>query len=216
MRLAFEGEHRSGKGTQIGLHKEANPGLLVIRGDGSYQGGLDGVLSEEEIRLREELNGRLYEKNTEKVKQHLWTIAARLCIDVVTRSELQDRDVLIDRGPLSRASFLLSNGLEGRGLLDNMYPEYEIDTEAGIVSGEKIDVESIDFGKIYYLKVPTSILLGRVSEDDPKYEFRKKNIIEKEGLFERAIDQMPRSVRSSIEVVDGNQSPEDVFNSYSS
>ena len=216
MRLTFEGEHRSGKGTQIGLHKDANPNLLIIRGDGSYQGGLEGVLSADEIKLREELNGRLYEKNTETVKQHLWAIAARLCVEVVAESKLQDRDILIDRGPLSRASFLLSNGLEGKELLDSMYPEYRLDTLEGVAEVSRVDIESIDFGKIYYLKVPTSVLLGRMSNEDPKYEFRKKNIIEKEGLFEKAIEQMPRSVQSIIEVIDGNQSPEDVFNSYNS
>lgn len=62
MRLTFEGEHRSGKGTQIELHKQANPDLLVVRGDGSYQGGLEGILSDEEISSRQELNSQLYKK----------------------------------------------------------------------------------------------------------------------------------------------------------
>lgn len=95
-----------------------------------------------------------------------------------------------------------------------MYPKYRLETTHAVIEGDKVDVESIDFGTIYYLRVPSAVLLGRVSEDDPKYEFRKKNIIEKEGLFEKAIDQMPRSVQSNIKVVDGNQNPQDVFRSY--
>lgn len=216
MRITFEGEHRSGKGTQIELYKEKSiRDLLVVRGDGSYQGGLDGILNESEIDLREELNGQLYEKHDAKIKMHLWSIAASLCASVVTHSSLQDRDLLIDRGPLSRASFLLSTGFEGKELLDGMYPAYVLNTCQGAIEGDAINVESIDFGQIVYIKVPASVLLGRISENDPKAEFRKKNIIEKEGLFEKAIEVLPRSVQSNIEVIDGDRLPEEVYKSYS-
>ncbi len=214
MRITFEGEHRSGKGTQINLYKKRSMhDPLIIRGDGSYQGGLDNILDQEDVAIRESLNRHLYNSSDQKVHKHLWSVAANLCASVVMHPNLQNQDILIDRGPLSRASFLLSTGLNGQELLNNMYPAYNLDIEDGAIRGDVINIESIDFGKIIYLKVPTSVLLERVSDDDPKADFRRKNIREKEGLFDKAIDTMPKSVRSNIEIVDGNRPPEEVYKS---
>jgi thymidylate kinase len=213
VRITFEGEHRSGKGTQIKLYKEvvsSNP--LVVRGDGSYQGGLEEILSEEEIAFRNHLNERLYKKIDNS--DVLWGIAATACAMTVRRPELSARSLLIDRGPLSRASFLLSRGKSGDELLKAMYPGFTYEANGRTFRQDAIDVESVDFGRVIYIQVPSSILLSRVSDDDPKAEFRRRNIRDKEGLFDRAITTLPATIQDSIEVIDGNQSPYNVLKSY--
>ena len=213
MRITFEGEHRSGKGTQIDIYKKRHDAeITVVRGDGSYQGGLEEVLSEEEIAFRRNLNERLY-KETDKVDV-LWGIAATACAMTINKPQFKDTSLLIDRGPLSRASFLLSRGMEGDELVHAMYPGFSYSFETSTINQEPIPLEDVDFGKIVYIKVPTPVLLSRISPDDPKAEFRKRNIIEKEGLFDRAIKNLPRDIQNSIEVVDGNQSPDAVLDSY--
>ncbi|MEO8911879.1 MAG: hypothetical protein ABI303_02755 [Candidatus Saccharimonas sp.] len=216
MRITFEGEHRSGKGTQIDLYKQGSESdLLVLRGDGSYQGGLSGILDETEICLREEINSQLYSEHTAKVKGHLWSVAAHLCAETILSSQFKDRSLLIDRGPLSRASFLLSTGLEGKELLDNMYPAYDFKSKHGVIHGGPINVESVDFGRIIYLQVPMEVLLERISDNDEKADFRRKNIIAKKGLFEKAIEALPKSVQSSVEVINGDRHPDEIYQSYS-
>ena len=213
MRITFEGDHRSGKGTQIDLYKDTyDPDITVVRGDGSYQGGLEGIASDDEIAFRDHLNERLY-KETDKAEL-LWGIAATACALTVAKPELAGIPLLIDRGPISRAAFLLSRGKAGKELIDGMYPGFTYDMDGRTFTQPTVDIDSIDFGRIVYIQVPTSVLLSRITDDDPKADFRRKNIREKEGLFDRAVESMPSSVRASIEVIDGNQAPRDVLASY--
>lgn len=213
MRITFEGEHRSGKGTQIALYKEKHDqNLIVVRGDGSYQGGLEDILSEEELAFRTHLNERLYTE-TDKADV-LWGIAATACALTVNKPELSQRPLLIDRGPLSRASFLLNRGKTGNELIRGMYPGFTYEMGNRTLRQPPIDVESVDFGRILYIKVPSSVLLSRITDDDPKAAFRRKNILDKEGLFDRAIDSLPKSIQDSIQVIDGNQEPHIVLASY--
>lgn len=213
MRITFEGDHRSGKGTQIDLYKSTySPDIAVVRGDGSYQGGLEGIVSEQEIEFRKHLNERLY-KETDKAEL-LWGIAATACALTVVKPELSQHSLLVDRGPISRAAFLLSRGKAGKVLIDDMYPGFTYDMNGHTLTQPSIDIDTIDFGRIVYIKVPTSVLLSRISDDDPKAEFRRNNIREKDGLFDRAVEIMPNSIQTFIEVVDGDQSPQEVLASY--
>ena len=212
MRLTYEGEHRCGKGTQIELSDVLVDDALVVRGDGSYQGGLEGIVSPEVIAFRNSLNKRLY--SADSVSEKLWDVAATACAATISSDVVANRNLLIDRGPLSRASYLLSKGYVGRYLLDNMYPEFDyVDGDIHVVM-PKIDVRDVDFGNIVYMQVPSAVLLTRITGDDPKAAFRRQNIIAKEGLFERAIDAVPQEVRDVITIVDGSQAPEDVLTQY--
>lgn len=215
MRITFEGDHRSGKGTQIALYREKHgPDIPVVRGDGSYQGGLEGIVDDEQLAFRRHLNVRLY---TEKDRaETLWDIAATACAATVNLPQFRGSSLLVDRGPVSRAAFLLSRGITGRELIDAMYPEFTYELDDTRIEQPAIPVESVDFGRIVYIRVPTDVLLSRISSDDPKAEFRRKNIQDKEGLFDAAVDVLPRSVREMVEVIDGHQPPEVVLKNYDS
>lgn len=213
MRATFDGEHRSGKGTQIGLcAANLDYKYLVVRGDGTYQGGLDGILDEDSLAFRLHLNKSL--EHDGNGGGNFWDIAATACAQVVTMPELSDQSLLIDRGPLSRAAFLLTKGLSGAALVGAMYPGYTYDLDGHTITHDPVDVETIDFGNIIYLQVTAATLLDRLDTSDPKFEFRKHNILQKEGLYEAAIHQLPEDTQSRIITINGDQAPEDVFTDY--
>lgn len=212
-RTTFEGEHRCGKGTQIELAVAAlGDGVVVVRGDGSYQGGLEAYVSEEELQFRNSLNEVLYKETSGS--DRLWGIAATACAASIGFPQFADKNLLIDRGPLSRATYLLSHGVQPRDVSSLLYPQFTFRTEATTIQHDAIHVEDVDFGNIIYIQVPTSVLLDRIEDSDPKADFRRRNIVSKIGLFDMAVECMPESVQDAVVIVNGNMPPADVFDQY--
>jgi len=185
--VAFDGLHRTGKGTQAEKLQSAisrgHMKSVVVRGDGTRNGlGLHaGDPYSEEWQAR----GRRLkspEGNTVEGWNAASYILARELTDIVNNNPDSKDFIIVDRTLLSRAAFLLHRGIHLRGdrlTLDEMYAESE-----GLSQEEKIDFSAIVPNIIFDLQVDDPReLLNRLDEDDPKYQFRSRNI---KGGFDAA------------------------------
>lgn len=207
--IAFDGNHRCGKGTQI-ARLEASLAAkgyypYVLRGDGSRPG-------------TGEFNGdpesewwqgfKDYVKEFEN-EYDAWRIGSQklLAEAAIKRKDLSgnpDAVILFDRSLLSRAQMTIKEGLDPS--VNNMYPSE---------NGEMLDAGTIDLLKpdlIIYLGAPINVLVGRLEKDDPKYEFRRQNIHHSSGSFEKAFVSL-NGRGEKIVRINGNQHP-DVVEKY--
>ena len=185
--VAFDGLYRTGKGTQAEKLQSAiareHMSSVVIRGDGTRDGlGLHaGDPYSEEWQAR----GRRL-KSPEGNTVEGWNAASYILARELANRVNENSDghdvVIVDRTLLSRAAFLLHRGIQLRGdrlTLPKMYPESE-----GLSDQEKIDFEAMVPDVIFDLQVDDPrALLERLDKEDPKYQFRSRNI---KGGFDSA------------------------------
>jgi thymidylate kinase len=204
--VGFDGNHRVGKGTQIDILSMslADRGIrsLVLRGDGSRPG----------LGLSE---GDPHSPWWQKFKQHIkefdneydaWRIGARRLLGEAAAKIASIDDnvttvVLLDRSKISRTQMTFKEGLSAN--FETMYrndgnDEYN-DTSLQVLAPELT----------VYMHAPTSVLLGRLSPQDPKYEFRRKNIINSQDTFDSAFEYC-RGNGEEVIAVRADQDPVDV------
>lgn len=189
LRIAFEGMHRSGKGTQLMLlHDFFRSNCIksvVLRGAGSRLGKGEGGTAyydpyDEYWRLfaRDRLNGVAdWEDACRKINSELNFFDIFLDFDVF----------LLDRCFVS-SLFLLSQRKSELIINKPFIPDV-----------------------VYYLRVDLDVLIDRVSADvSSKANFRRKNIIENYHCYDSYIDKY--LTLDSFVVIDGSLEPVEIFN----
>ncbi len=179
--IAFDGNHRSGKGTQLAhfsrLLAQKGYDPLVLRGDGTRTGlgqerGDPVSLWWQQFKQFESAHPNPYEA---------WRIGARTLLAEAAiwyGNMPQNGVILFDRSVVSRAQMTLKEGM--RVDAEKMYG-LSSDT---LLSPEQLELLAPDV--TFFLSAPTDRLIARLETDDPKYAFRRRNILNSNEYFEAA------------------------------
>lgn len=213
--LALDGMNRCGKGTQLGLLsgylKEENIPHVIVRGDGSREGGGEtrGDPPSEwwrSFRQRERVCPN------EQARFACWNEAAdRLAAEFLTwrhellPAEAQDQKapygvLLVDRSLLSR--LLLARDADPHCTLDSLYRG---DWQGGPLSWRQLLPDAL-----IVLAADRTSLLRRLDPQDPKFAFRYRLITEKLPLFERILRELPTEIAAVTTVLDGTAPPAEI------
>ncbi len=208
--IGFEGPNRSGKGTQIELLsnklEESGIPFLVIRGDGSRpnQGEHKGdPISEWWTNimplLKDPVNqdGELWNISSARLARELIVFRDRVLPKIAERNNKPIAVLLVDRTLLSRTMVPRSQGL--LDISNNLYPKEF-----------NIDVNDVCPDLIFNIVVNKDTLLSRLDKNDPKYEFRKKLIIDKYDWYLDAHKYISDELQSRIIQVDGLSKPDTI------
>lgn len=204
--VGFDGNHRVGKGTQIDLLSMAlaDKGIrsLILRGDGSRP-GLGN--SEGDPHSQWWQNFKEYAKEFDN-EYDAWRIGARRLLGeaaakIASIDDNMTTVVLFDRSRISRTQMTLKEGLP-----TNFETMYRND---GNDKYEDARLKTLAPDLTVYMHAPTSILLGRLSPQDPKYEFRRRNIINSQDTFDSAFEHC-RDKGEDVVAIKADQDPVDV------
>lgn len=208
--IAFDGLHRTGKGTQCELLQKSIDDLggksVVVRGDGTRDGiGLhpgdpySPEWQDRSIRVKSPAGNTVESWNASAF------ILSKELADIVKNNPENYDVVIVDRSLLSRAAFLLHRGVGMTGVrftLDGMYPH-----RAGNI--EELDYENMVPDTIFDLQVNSpKTLLNRLDTKDPKYVFRSRNIKGGFGPAKIASRHLPQNIEDRVVRIDANESPE--------
>jgi len=213
--VAFEGLHRSGKGTQIEIIKQRLDELgvpsIVIRGAGSRENKGEDVGDK---------YSEWWESHLKKIKGPVstkedWIEGARR----LARETLVFRDRILPQYAqemgVNRAVLLIDRTiLSHLAIIDDKTKDaLNIDEEH--VYGKRDErnrilpeTREIFPDVIFYLKAKPEVLLSRLDPNDPKFEFRKKNILENTTSFDTAIEALPTDLKEDIINIDASQKSE--------
>lgn len=184
--VALDGNHRVGKGTQLALTaaRLRNAGYTphILRCDGSRP-GLGGSASDPESAYWQ--NFKDYAKEHDDPYE-AWREGARRLIGEAARKimlvDLSTKPVILyDRSYLSRTQMALKEGLSP--CPEALYGTPRSDREAAALQ-RLLELTTPDM--LFYLDVPTEDLLERLTPDDPKYVFRRRNIMSSAISFDDA------------------------------
>lgn len=178
--IALDGNHRTGKGTHLDILEQSlvNQGYepLILRGDGTRTG--DGA------RKGDPFSAWWQDfKNFAGRHENEYTAwrngACRLLSEAaIWLSHLPDNGVILfDRAGISRSQMTIKEGLEV-----NFETLYTLNVSEVEISNQSILHLQPDL--TLFLSASTETLLGRLSTNDPKYDFRKRNIIASNEYFE--------------------------------
>lgn len=213
--VAFEGLHRSGKGTQIEILEGRLTDLRIpfvsIRGAGSRlnEGSKPGDKYSEwwDAHLKTLRSPTATKEDwvegSRRLAREVLIFRDRFLPDLAEEKGADRAVLLIDRTFLSHMAMLGTEDLD------------KLDAES--VYGEKDrnnrkvpDLRKIFPDLLFYLKAAPLYLHTRLDPKDPKYEFRKKNIDENSYSFDIAIEKMPTDLRERIIEVNAERSIEEV------
>lgn len=213
--IGFEGLHRSGKGTQIDLLKKHIEDIgipcVTIRGGGSRTN--TGIEIGDKYSAWWQ-NHLVKLKSSGVIKEDWIEGSRRLAREVILfrnkflpelAAELgSDRAVLlIDRSILSHMAMLDSSDLNQIDI-SAVYGERD-------VNNRKLPITADVFPDIiFYLKASPETLYSRLDANDPKYQFRKKNIDENTTSFDESIRILPIELKKKIIEIDANRSVDEV------
>lgn len=207
--VGFDGLHRTGKGVQTDLlHSaitEAGGSSIIMRGDGTREGL--GLHSGDNYSIE-------WQQRSQRVKSpegntiEAWNAASFLLVNELSQTANHgDYDaIILDRTLISRAAFLLHRGIGVKGTrfaLADMYPD-----NASARSTDQINLDSVVPDVIFDLQARSPHdLLARLDINDPKYQFRARNI---RGGFDAALaahEHLPVDIEERVEVVDASEQP---------
>lgn len=211
--LGFEGPNRAGKGTQIELMesklRELEIPYLVVRGDGSRpnEGSHEGDPISEwwtEIlpRLKDPANkdSDLWNISSMRLARELVVFRDRVLPKIAEKNKKPLAVLLVDRTLLSRTMVPRSQGVFD--IPKNLYPP-----------NSKFEVQDICPDIIFNIIVGKKDLLERLDPNDPKYEFRKKLILEKYSWYLDAHKYLPHDLQDRVVPVDGTLTSREVHES---
>lgn len=216
--IGFEGEHRSGKGTQIEKLKdeleEQGVAVLVVKGDGrrptedNYPVKLDEEIWKElDANIAGTDSEKLdWDKAAYRLARELVIVRDRVLPQMMKEGNYEAGVLIVDRTVLSR-------GVVAEGDSEEMYTdEMRAFNSEGKPKGKEIDVDEVIPDVIFNIKVPTEDLIGRIEEDDLKREQRLKHIHENEGKYDAEFIQkfLPEEYMDRIVEIDGTQSEEEI------
>ncbi len=206
--IALDGNHRTGKGTQLDILSEtlSQEGYdpLILRGDGTRPG--EGGSAGDPFSL-------WWQDFKSFAKGHhnhysAWRIGARqlLAEAAIWLSELPKNGIILfDRAGISRSQMTLKENLPV--CFETMYLQ---DANTPQLSNKEILQLQPDL--TVFLAADTDTLLERLDENDPKYTFRRNNIISSNDFFERGYEAYQKlglsetmriSVEDSVENIAG-------------
>jgi len=208
--VGFEGPNRAGKGTQIELltNKLNELGIpnLTIRGDGSRpnEGGhLGDPISEwwsktlPALRDPQNKDGELWNISSARLARELIIFRDRILPAMAEKNDKPVAVLLIDRSLLSRTMVPRSQGVVD--ISNNLYP-----------NDMKFKAQDVSPEIIFNIIVGRNDLLSRLDAEDPKYEFRKKLILEKYAWYLDAHRYLPTDLQDRVVLIDGTLTPEEV------
>lgn len=211
--IGFEGPNRAGKGTQIELFsnqlEKMNIPYLVVRGDGSRpnQGEHKGDPISEWwsktmplLKNPENKDSNLWNDSSARLARELIVFRDRVLPNIAEQNNKPLAVLLVDRTLLSRTMVPRSQG--EKDIPNNLYPK-----------DSKIDVNKICPDLIFNIIVDKETLLSRLDENDPKYEFRKKLILEKYDWYLDAHKYIPNELQDRIIQIDGTSDPNTINDS---
>ncbi len=220
--VAFEGIHRTGKGTQIELLKskldEAGIPVVDIRGEGSRTGSgntPNNPSSDYWVHLNKELhnegvdNLELWEKASYRLARELIVWRDRILKNKIENSLAPFGVLIVDRSLISNASLKKYQNKPDAGQIFTNEELYRTD----IQKTKKITPNDVLPDIIIELIAPKDVLISRLEKDDPKYEFRKRNIEEKYDLYLEAKSHLEKEIAYRIVSVDSSVSPDEVYKS---
>ena len=211
--IAFDGLHRTGKGTQCDMLQRfiADNGgsSLVVRGDGTREGL--GVTPGDPYSLEwQSRNSQIKSPTGGTIEA--WNASAILLskelVETVKKNEAGHDVIIVDRSLVSRSAFLLHRGVGMKGVrfaLDDMYP---VNDASG---GQRVDYGYMVPDVLFDLQVDSPAkLLARLDPNDPKFNFRSRNI---KGGFDPAMiasAHLPESEEANVVLVDAEKTPEEI------
>jgi thymidylate kinase len=156
---------------------------LILRGDGSRPGFGD-------------CEGDPYSPWWQNFKQYVkectneydaWCVGARRLMGeaasrIAEQKNPQKTVILFDRARISRAQMTLKEGLPLS--FETMY------RNVGHDNYNDSELKNLRPNITIYLHAPATVLLGRLSLQDPKYDFRRENIITSQESFDHAFDAL--------------------------
>ena len=202
--VAFDGLHRSGKGTQAALLHEANTAAgaesIIVRGDGTRDGlGLtegDPYCPEWQKRGREMKSG-----NSNSVED--WNASSLLLMTELQEHvrESEKDMIIVDRSVLSRAALLLHRGVFYASddiSVHDLYPDnLTLDVD------DRIDLDRTLPSVVFNLRATSpKVLLDRLDRDDPKYQFRSRNIKGGFSAAQSSVDLLPSGLQERVVDID--------------
>lgn len=102
-----------------------------------------------------------------------------------------------DRSLLSRAAFLLHRGVfypSDEITIDDLYPENSI-----LDADCRVDFDKTIPDLVFNLRAAKpKVLLERLDKDDPKYQFRSRNIKGGFSAAQSAVDLLPSNMRERV------------------
>lgn len=214
--IAFEGLHRSGKGTQIEILNKKLETLgiptIIVRGAGSrLNSGNDigdpySLWWKNHLKILRSSNAKKIDwiEGARRLARELVIFRDRVLPKFAKEKQKGDAILLVDRSVLSHLSILEKDEISSLG--ENVY---------GIKDSKNRKLPAIEDvfpDVIFYMKTNIEILLSRLEKNDPKYEFRKRNILENVDSFQKAIEAIPEKYRDRIIQVDASQSIEEIAN----
>ena len=215
--IAFEGEHRSGKGTQIELLKEnldrLNIPYIMVRGAGSrpnkneHKGDKYSEWWEEHLKVLRSsgVSKNDWSNGSKRLARELIVFRDRFLPQLALEKNSARAILLIDRSILSHLIMFDLNKISDQDV-KNIYGDRDSKNR------KMPPIDAIIPDIIFYLKTNTDTLLLRLEleKTDPKYEFRKKNIIENEGVFDHAINILPKYIKDAVVTIDGSKTPKQI------
>lgn len=217
--IAFEGESRSGKDTQIELIKsrlsEMKIPCIAIRGEG-YRNGLGDVGGDPESDYWKKMSKVLRENPGE---YKLWNDASyRLARElIVWRDRILSKNVeeslkpfgilLVDRSLMSNA---ILKTLESKPESDYQFTPEELYPES-IQNRKKISADMVLPDMIIEFIAPKEVLLKRLDKNNPDYKFKKESIEDKYELYLNAKKSLPKEIQDIIVSINSSGSQEEVF-----
>lgn len=217
--LAFEGMHRVGKGTQMGLLAKHLDQFGVphieIKGDGSRSGtGTDlgnpqsewWVVQNQKLRKTggAKENFAEWDKAAHRLVRELSIWKGRVLPKLMRGNPAHVGLLLVDRSIISRTSFTkfkLSSLVDLRVLRgEDLYPD---------ISQDKINNAMPDI--IIELTAPKETLLSRLESNDPKYKFRLRMIEKMFDNYATAKVHLPDEILQRVVPVNSTNPPKEVF-----
>ena len=218
--VAFEGPHRAGKGCNINLLSEylANKNIpsVTLKGDGSRPGVGDSE-GDPFSKYWQDASSELHKPN---VDAELWEKAAYILSKEyliwkgiyfprkIKQLGVESGVIILDRSILSRTLIpreKISRHLWNEEVPNNLYRKPEN------WKGQEIKIDNVTPDLIFSLYAPLETLIARLDKDDPKYEFRKRNLINRYEWYIDAVNYIPESLKSHVVSVNTNRDPNLVF-----
>lgn len=109
--------------------------------------------------------------------------------------------ILVDRSVLSQLAIIPNR----KGEMKEIYKNPQA------VRGKMPNIEDVMPDLIFNLTAPPEVLLSRLDSHDPKYEFRKKNILEKTEMYNHLHENIPNDLKSKIILIDATETEDKVF-----
>ena len=212
--IAFDGPSRSGKGTQIKffsefLKKKGIP-FLVVRGDSSRTA--NGDIGNPRSKWWDEINKNIH-KSLERERWHM--AADRLVRELIywrfrflpKQMKLAESDIgylLLDRSILSRAMVCIEKEKKNLSFQD-LYP-----CSLNSFGKLKFDVAGICPDIIFLFSTTKDVLISRLNENDPKYEFRRLLIERKWDWYDRFLQYCPQNIVKNTLRIDASKDPNEI------